>query len=166
MKKLIAAALAVLLAASCTPMAYAAGYVSLTGSDNVTPITTANPLQTANVATPGTLTAASGNVANANAVATLAGAAGKTTYIIGFQCTAAGATGAAVANLTVAGVITGTMTYTFVFPAGATVAATPLNVFFASPIPASATNTAIVVTLPAGGTGNTNAACNAQGFQQ
>lgn len=108
--------------------------------------------------------AASGNVANASAVATIPAIAGQRAYINGFQCTAAGSTAAAVVNLTVAGVMTGTMTYTFVFPAGATVAASPLVVNFSTPVPASAVNTAIVVTLPAGGAGNTNAACSAQGF--
>jgi hypothetical protein len=112
------------------------------------------------------ITAASGNVANAGAVATLAGTTGKTTYITGFQCTAAGATAASVVSATVAGVVTGTMTYTFVAPAGATAQATPLIVSFGKPVAASATNTAIVVTLPALGSGNTNATCNAQGYQR
>ena len=111
------------------------------------------------------ITAASGNQANANAVATLAAAAGKTTYITGFQVTAAGATAGLAVNVTVAGVVTGTLTYTFVFPAGAAVGAQPLVVEFPEPVPASAVNTAIVVTLPAGGAGNTNAAVAAQGFQ-
>lgn len=111
------------------------------------------------------LSAASGNVANASAVATLAGAAGVTTYITGFVITAAGATAASVVNATVVGLVGGTQTYTFVFPAGATVAATPLVVQFPKPVPASAVNTAIVVTLPAGGAGNTNAAVNATGFR-
>lgn len=111
------------------------------------------------------ITAASGNVANASAVATLAGAAGKTTYITGFELTAGGATGAALVQATVAGVLGGTLTYIFGFPAGVTTIATPLIVEFPEPIPASAANTAIVVTLPAGGTGNTNAAAVAHGFQ-
>lgn len=115
---------------------------------------------------PGTsVTGSSGNVANASAVATLPGAASKTTWITGFQCTAAGATAAAVVNATVTGAISGTMTYTFAYPAGATAGATPLQVTFPTPVAASAANTAIVVTLPAGGAGNTNAACTAQGFQ-
>ena len=116
-----------------------------------------------NGATP--VTASSGNVAAASAVATLPGVAGKTTYVTGFQVTAAGATAAAVVNVTVTGTVSGTLTYTFVFPAGATVAAQPLVVEFPEPVPASGTNTAIVVTLPSGGAGNTNAAVNAQGFQ-
>lgn len=112
------------------------------------------------------LSAASGNVANASAVATLAGAASKTTYITGFVVTASGATAALVVNGTVTGLIGGTMTFTFAFPAGATVGATPLIVTLSRPIPASATNTSIVVTLPAGGAGNTNAAVTAFGFRR
>lgn len=133
------------------------------GSANMT---ARHALQVAHVATDGVITAASGNVANANAVATLAaGGASKTTYITGFQCTASGSTIGLAVNLTVAGVITGTMTYTFVFTAGVLTEAPILNVSYPNPIPASALNTAITVTLPAGGTGNTNAACNAQGYQ-
>lgn len=129
-------------------------------------ITARHALQVAHVATDGVITAASGNVANANAVATLAaGGASKTTYITGFQCTASGSTIGLAVNLTVAGVVTGTMTYTFVFTAGVLTEAPILNVSYPNPIPASALNTAITVTLPAGGTGNTNAACNAQGYQ-
>lgn len=111
------------------------------------------------------ITATSGNVANASAVATLAGVSAKTTYITGFIITAAGATTGLAVNVTLAGVITGTMTFTFVAPAGVLVAAVPLVVTFDTPIPASAVNTAIVLTLPALGAGNTNASANAFGYQ-
>jgi hypothetical protein len=111
------------------------------------------------------LTGASGNVANASAAASLAANASTTDYVSGFQCTAAGSTAALVVNATLAGVITGTQTYTFVFPAGVTAQATPLVVAFNPPVPASAVNTAITITLPAGGAGNTNAACNIQGYR-
>lgn len=115
------------------------------------------------LATP--ITGSSANVANASAVATLAAAAGKMTYITGFQCTASGATAGADVTVTVAGVVGGTMNYTQTAPTGATLGAYPLIVPFSHPIPASAINTAIVVTMPALGTGNTNATCAAQGFQ-
>lgn len=141
-----------------------AGYTGFNSGGNLTGVSTASPLPVSGVVgTP--ITAASGNQTNANAVATLAGATGKTTYITGFQCTASGATTALPVNVTVTGVITGTMTYTFTFPAGVLIAATPLLVTFPTPVPASAANTAIVVTLPASGLGGTNAACNAQGYQ-
>jgi hypothetical protein len=111
------------------------------------------------------ITADSGNVANATATATLAAVAGKTTYITGFQVTASGATAASVVTVTVTGVVTGTLHYTFVAPAGATAAAQPLIVPFPEPVPASAANQTIAVSLPALGAGNTNATVTAQGFQ-
>ena len=111
------------------------------------------------------ITASSANVANGSAAATLAGAAGKTTYIAGFQVTASGATAGLAVTGTVAGLLGGTTNFTFVFPAGVAVPAQPLIYFFEPPIPASAVNTAIVVTVPAGGAGNTNTTVSAQGFQ-
>ena len=108
---------------------------------------------------------ASGNVANANAVATLAGASSKTTYITGFEITAAGATAAASVIVAITGTKDTTLSYIFTVPAGAILAADPLVVEFPYPIPASATNTSIVVTCPALGAGNTNAAAVAHGFQ-
>ena len=66
---------------------------------------------------------------------------------------------------TVTGTIGGTLSYVFVAPTGATVAAAPLILAFHPPLAASAVNTAIVVTLPALGLGNTNAAVVAHGFQ-
>ena len=111
------------------------------------------------------ITNSSANVANASAVATLPATANTTTWITGFQCTGSGSTAGLAVTVTVAGTISGTMNYTFTFPAGVLVSAQPLVVNFATPIPASAVNTTIVVTLPAGGAGNTNATCAAQGFQ-
>ena len=118
-----------------------------------------------NILPPNLITATSGNVANSNAVATLAAAAGKTTYISGCEITASGATVGAVVTPTIAGVITGTMSYTFTAPAGSVLNATPLLLSFVPAIPASATNTTIVVTLPALGAGNTNATVSAHGYQ-
>src|SRR5260221_3292649 len=53
-------------------------------------------------------TATSGNIANNTAAATLATAAGKTTYITGFQCDSGGATASADVDITVTGWITAT----------------------------------------------------------
>jgi hypothetical protein len=110
------------------------------------------------------LIAGSGNVANASAAATLTGTATTTVYISGFEVTGAGATAASVATVTVAGLLGGTRSYTYTFPAGATVACTPLLVQFNPPLPASAVNTAIVVTCPASGAGGTNNTVVAHGF--
>lgn len=111
------------------------------------------------------VTSSSGNVANANAVATLAGVAGKTTYCTGFQITGGGATAAVLVSATLAGLLGGTATYTCGAVVGATLLNAELSITFDPPLPASAVNTAIVLTLPALGIGNTNAAVSAQGFQ-
>lgn len=111
------------------------------------------------------LSGASGNVANASAAATLTGAASVTTYICGFSLTSSGSTAAAVVSATVAGLIVGTQTYTYVTVAGATLANQPLNVTYTPCLAASAANTNIVVTLPALGAGNTNATTNAWGYR-
>lgn len=110
------------------------------------------------------LSASSGNKANVSAAATLTGTATTTVYIAGFQCTASGATTGLPVSVTVVGLLGGTATFTFVFPAGVLVPAYPLDIEFTPPLPASAVNVPIVVTLPASGSGGTNATCNAQGY--
>lgn len=113
------------------------------------------------------LIAASGNVAANSAVATLAGVAGKTTYITGFSVTGAGATVGLVVGVTVTGLIGGvTATYNLAAVAGALLSNAPLMIQFIKPIPASATNTSIVVTVPSLGLGNTNSSVVAHGYQQ
>ena len=111
------------------------------------------------------ITASSGNQANATATATLAANPTKTTYITGFEITSAGATAASVVLVTVTGLVTGTMSYALPVVAGATTANQPLIVQFTKPIPASASNTAIAVSCPALGAGNTNCVANAHGYQ-
>lgn len=108
--------------------------------------------------------AASANVANAQAQASLAAIPGKTAFVTGFEITAGGATAAALVQATLVGLLGGTATYIVGAPAGATAAATPLCVRFAMPIPASAPNVALTLTLPALGAGNTNAAVALHGF--
>jgi hypothetical protein len=110
------------------------------------------------------LIAGSGNVANASAAATLTGTATTTVYISGFEVTGSGATTALPVTVTVAGLLGGTRSYTYSFASGALVANTPLIVAFDPPLPASAINTAIVVTCPASGTGGTNNTVVAHGF--
>lgn len=131
------------------------------------PISSTNPLPMSSAAYPSgatPLSAGSGNVANASAVATLTPASGKTAYITGFQISGAGATVALPVSVTVVGLLGGTRTFTHTAVAGALLANTPLLVNFPYPIPASAVDTNIVVTCPALGAGNTNNTVNAQGF--
>ena len=106
----------------------------------------------------------SGNVANATATATIPAAAAKLGYITGFEVTGGGATAGSVVSLTITGLLGGTATYSVAVPTGAILGLTPLIVEFLQPLPASAVNTAIVVSLPALGAGNTNAAVVAHGF--
>ena len=100
--------------------------------------------------------------------ATLPAAAGKTTYLCGFYFTG---TNASVANtatvLTITGTASGTMTFGFpTLAAAATVPNTiPLHEEFVPCIAASGTNTAIVVTGPALGSGATLATLNVFGYQ-
>jgi hypothetical protein len=110
--------------------------------------------------------AQSSGTGNAIQTATLAGVAGKTTVITGFQCTSAGATAALVVTVVVSGLLGGNQNYTYVFPAGVSTPGYGLFVQWATPLVASAVSTAIVVTMPAGGAGNVGANCAAQGFYQ
>lgn len=120
----------------------------------------AGPYQPSQVA----LIAGSGNVANATAAATLTGTATTTVYLAGFEITGAGSTTGLPVTVTATGLLGGTRSWTYSFAAGALVANTPLIVLFNPPLPASAVNTAIVVSCPAGGTGNTNNTTVAHGF--
>jgi hypothetical protein len=108
--------------------------------------------------------ASSGNVSNATAAASLAAVVGKTNYVAGFEITASGATLAGSVNATLSGIMGGPFSYAFAVPAGATLGAQALVVSFDPPLPATATNTAITLSLPALGLGNTNAAVNIRGF--
>lgn len=110
------------------------------------------------------ITAASGKVAAATAEATLPAVAGKTTFISGFSITGSGATDGLPVIVTVTGTISGTLSYIYVAAAGVLVANTPLHVRFNPPIPGSAVNTAIVVSCPTLGAGNTHNSAVASGY--
>ena len=111
------------------------------------------------------LTSSSGNVAAAAATATFAAPANGTNYVTGFIITAAGATVGLPVIATLAGVVGGTMSFIYCAPAGALIGATPYMITFPIPIAASAPLTAITLTLPSLGTGNTNAAVVMLGFR-
>jgi hypothetical protein len=100
-----------------------------------------------------------------SAAATLAGTAGKTTYICGFNVNGQGATGASIVNIAVATLIGGnTANFVYTMPAGATVVSTPVVQNFTPCIPANAAATAITVTVP-GAAGNVNTSIMAWGYQ-
>lgn len=98
--------------------------------------------------------------------ATLAAVAGKRTFLSGFAVDGLGATAGSVIEVTITGVLGGTMRRKVTIPAGVGVAITPLYVEFNRPIPASADNTAIVVNVPSFGAGNTSAIVNVHGFNR
>jgi hypothetical protein len=110
------------------------------------------------------------NTGNAQVVATLAATAGKTNYLEGFDISGSGATAGVAIEVSIAGLSGGTIKYEFAVIAGALLAAFPapgyISIRFPQPIPASGVNTAITVTVPAFGAGNTNAAVAAYGFQK
>lgn len=110
------------------------------------------------------LARSSGVVGAAVAAAAIPAVVGKQAYITGFEVTASGSTAALPVDVTVTGIAGGTLTYTFSFPAGVLVGATPLIVEYPQPIPASALNTAITVSCPSGGAGNTKSTVNIHGF--
>jgi hypothetical protein len=110
------------------------------------------------------VTAGSGNVANAVGAATIPAVANKTAFITGFDIIGAGATAASVVAPTLTGVVSGTRTFMYTAVAGTTLRNPDLSLRFNPPIPASAVNTAIVVSCPALGAGNTNLTVNAYGF--
>jgi hypothetical protein len=108
----------------------------------------------------------SGNVAAGVATATLSGTTGKVTYICGFAITSSGSTAAAVVNATVNFVAGGTLTFPYATVAGAALANQPLVVAFSPCLSATAPNTAVAVSMPSLGAGNTNTAVNAWGYQR
>ena len=110
------------------------------------------------------ITAASGNVAAAAATATLTSAVGRTAYILGAGLFPMGATAGLIVLATITGLISGTFTIPVAAPVGVLVGGTPVVASFGGGIPASATNTNIVVSMPSMGSGNTNAAVVAWGF--
>lgn len=125
------------------------------------------PLTTASNPFPSGATAlqnSSGTVAAAPAVATLTSAVGRTAFLAGLELTASGSTAALTVVATITGLLGGTRSIVFSFPAGVTLEATPKIIVFNPSLQASAVNTNIVVTLPSGGAGNTNAVASANGY--
>lgn len=115
----------------------------------------------------GTPVAASATTANANAVATLPNIAGRQLYVTSISLTAAGATAGLAVNATLTNVnnngVAQTLNWSFVFPAGVTTPAQPIIESFSPPL-AILPGASAVLTLPAGGAGNTQEAGSITGF--
>jgi len=101
---------------------------------------------------------------NAQITATLAASAGQLDYLSGFAVNGLGATGASYANIIVSGLSGGSLVWTIMVPVGTGVPCNPILVTLASPIPASAVNTAIIVTVSAFGAGNLLSSVMAWGY--
>jgi hypothetical protein len=131
--------------------------------------TVGNPLQIDGPAPGGTnslQTPVSNSATGANAVqtATLAGTAGKFTFLSGVAFTAGGSTAGATLTCTITGLQGGTLNFVQPIPVGALVGAAPIVVSFDPPLRSSALNTNIVASQPAAGAGNAAQAVSAFGF--
>lgn len=110
------------------------------------------------------LISASGNKANAEAAATLAAVAGQELWLQGFDVRGAGATTGLPVIVTVTGLQgDSTIEFIYVFSAGVLVPTQPLFFNPSEPLKAAAGSN-IVVTVPAGGSGNTHTAVVAWGY--
>lgn len=96
--------------------------------------------------------------------ATMPAVAGKTNYISGFQINGSGSTAASLVTAILSGVLGGSQNYEIAVVAGATLVNQSINVNFNKPIPASAVNTAINLTVPSLGAGNTNSNATIWGY--
>lgn len=136
--------------------------VSVQGVTSGTPITTQGASTGGGFPTAATAITISATGTTGATAAALPAASSKTTYVCGFSITSDAVAGLS-GNATVAGVITGTMTYIQGVGVAPAVASTTQN--FNPCIPSSTTNTAITITSAAAGTGGTTAV-NAWGYQQ
>lgn len=111
----------------------------------------------------GQVVADSQTAAAAVATATLAAVAGKRNYVTGLCVSGLGATAATGVEATLTGLGT---TLKFVVPvvAGVGLGNTPVVLLFGDGIPASADNTAIVLSVPSYGSGNTKSDVALWGF--
>lgn len=112
----------------------------------------------------GVISAASGNKANASAAATFTKTSTNLWYVTGIEVTASGATAGLPVLVTLTGVLGGTLTWIFTYPAGVLVGAAPLVLDFEPPLVSVDANTDVVLTLPASGAGGTNASVVMHGF--
>jgi hypothetical protein len=111
------------------------------------------------------LVASSGNVIAATATASLAAAPGLMNYVCSFSITGSGATTAVIVQPTITGLNGGTLTFTVGVIAGVLLNQPPLDIRFTPCQPATALNTAITLSVPSFGSGNTNVTANIFGYR-
>jgi predicted CDP-diglyceride synthetase/phosphatidate cytidylyltransferase len=115
------------------------------GSGNPAVILANGALLTATTDDTSPVGASATGIAAASVVATLPATPGVTNYISGFSVSSAAATAVVSGTVTVAGIVGGSQVYQY----SETVTGSVLTVNFTNPIPATAVNTAITVTLSA-----------------
>jgi len=109
---------------------------------------------------------ATGTAAAGTATATLAAPTGGHAWnVTGIEIFGLGATGATAVVATVTGLQGGTLSFSVAVPAGATTAITPVVYNPACPLTGNQ-NTAIVLSIPTFGAGNTSSIGMLHGFQQ
>ena len=108
--------------------------------------------------------AGSGNIANNTAAGTMPADAARFNYLSGFDVTFSGATAGLVVVATLTGIAGGPLSYIVSAPVGATVGGPALSRSFPQPLRSTAINTAITLSVPALGLGNTNIAVNLYGY--
>lgn len=108
--------------------------------------------------------ASSGNVAAAVATATMAAPPSGANYVTALAITGAGATAPSVVVATLTGIVGGPFSYILAVPTGATAGMTPIFRQFPFPLK-GIDGTAITLSMPSLGVGNTNAAVNLSGFR-
>lgn len=99
----------------------------------------------------------SGNVAAATATATAAAPTFGSWIVTGFEVTGGGATAGSIINGTITGLVGGTMTFSVPVIAGVLLGITPIKWDFPGGLRGNPA-TAIVLSVPTFGAGNTNAA--------
>ena len=137
---------------------------------NSTPVSAAAPLPvTVGTRYPAGATALSASAVTANVEAnpTFPAVAGKTNYISGLSITGGGATAAALITANLQGIINNGIanaSWILAVPAGVTLGIEPIVVTFDPPLPATAANLLVGLTVPAFGAGNTKVAAAIWGF--
>jgi len=111
----------------------------------------------------------SANAANATLTVSIPNAPGTWNYLTGASCTSNGATASSYVSATITGIIGGTITAILFVPINTSAGnIVPLGSAGLAPIkypwPASAVNTAITLSVPALGTGNSLTRCTLEGF--
>jgi len=106
----------------------------------------------------------SGNCPNGLAMAHLTPTQNSTAYLSGFIVTGSGSVGGSVVLVTVEGLLGGTRSFAYGFEAGVNKVNTPLAFNFNPPLPGISPGAQILLTVPAGGSGNLNSMATIYGY--